>query len=41
MYVAFDALLTTKIIYVSMATVYFVSVIQLFYSGSRPFWANK
>lgn len=24
-----------------MATIYFVSVVQLFYAGARPFWANK
>lgn len=41
MYVAFDALVATKVIFVSLATVYFVSVIQLFYEGARPFWANK
>lgn len=31
MYVAFDALVATKVIFVTLATVYFVSVIQLFY----------
>lgn len=41
LYVAFDAILATKVIFVSMATIYFVSVLQLFYAGARPFWANK
>jgi hypothetical protein len=38
MYVAVDALLTTKILYISMASLYFVSVIQMLYMGARPFW---
>jgi hypothetical protein len=38
MYVAVDALLTTKILYISMATLYFVSVIQMLYTGARPYW---
>ncbi len=41
LYVAFDALKTTKIIYVSMAVIYVVSLLQLFYGGARPFWTTK
>jgi hypothetical protein len=37
-YVAVDALLATKILYISMATLYFVSVIQMLYTGARPYW---
>jgi len=41
MYVAVDALKTTKIIYVSMAVIYIVSLLQLFYGGARPFWTTN
>lgn len=41
MYVAYDALLTTKITYITMATIYFISVIQMFYAGARPFWTTS
>lgn len=38
MYVAFDALLTAKVCYVTFGMLYLISVIQMFYSGPRPFW---
>lgn len=39
-YVAFDALLTAKMLYVTMAIIYLISVLQMFYAGARPFWTT-
>ena len=40
LYVALDALVTAKILYVSMSVIYIVSLLQLFYAGARPFWTS-
>jgi len=40
-YVSFDALLATKITYVSMFTIYLISVLQMFYASPRPFWNDS
>ena len=40
LYLAFDAFLTTKLIYVTMAVIYLISLLQLFYGGARPFWTT-
>ena len=38
---AADALTTTKILYTTMAVIYLVSLLQLFYGGERPFWSTE
>lgn len=40
LYVSIDSYLTTKILYVTMAVIYLISLLQLFYGGSRPFWKS-
>jgi len=40
-YVSVDALLATKITYVSMFTIYFISLLQMFYASPRPFWNDS
>lgn len=40
-YVSVDALLAIKITYVSMFTIYFISVLQMFYASPRPFWNDS
>ena len=40
LYVAVDALMTTKLLYVTMMVIYVVSLLQLFYGGERPFWST-
>lgn len=40
-FVGFDAILATKLLYVSMSSIYVISVLQMFYTGSRPFWEEK
>jgi hypothetical protein len=40
MYVAYNAFITAKVMYVTMALIYLVSVLQMFYAGARPFWAD-
>ena len=40
LYVAVDAFTTTKLVYITMAAIYLVSLLQLFYGGERPFWSN-
>ena len=40
-YVAYDALLASKVAYVSLGLIYLVSVIQMFYQGPRPFWYGE
>lgn len=41
LYVAYSAFIAAKVMYVSMGLIYFVSVLQMLYSGARPFWADK
>lgn len=41
LYVTYSAFIAAKVMYVTMAIIYFVSVIQMLYSGARPFWADK
>lgn len=41
LYLALDAFLTTKLIYVTMAVIYLISLLQLFYGGARPFWTTN
>ena len=41
MYVSVDSYLTTKILYITMPILYMVSLLQLFYGGSRPFWRSN
>ena len=41
LYVAFDSYLTTKILYSTMAAIYLISLVQMFYGGGRPFWTNN
>ena len=41
LYLAFDALTTTKIIYITMGVIYSISLLQLFYGGARPFWTTN
>jgi len=41
LYVAVDALIAAKLLYVSMAIIYLVSLLQLFYAGQRPFWNSQ
>ena len=41
LYVAVDAFIATKILYVTMAVIYLVSMLQLFYGGERPFWSTE
>jgi hypothetical protein len=41
MYVSFDALLTTKILFITMFSIYLVTVIQMLYAGSHPFWSDN
>ena len=36
-----DALITTKLIYVTMGVIYLVSLLQTFYGGARPFWTTN
>jgi hypothetical protein len=40
LYVAFDPFLATKLTYVTMGVIYFVSLLQMFYAGARPFWST-
>lgn len=40
-YVGFDSFIATKVIYVSLGSIYFISLLQLLYVGARPFWANE
>ena len=40
LYVAVDAFLASKLLYTSMIVLYFVSFLQIFYAGPRPFWAT-
>ena len=40
-YVALDAFTTTKLMYVTMAVIYLISLLQLLYGGARPFWASN
>ena len=39
-YVAVDSLMTSKILYTTMAVIYLISLLQLFYGGERPFWST-
>ena len=41
LYVAFDAFTTTKLVYITMASVYLISLLQLLYGGERPFWSDE
>lgn len=41
LYVAYSAFIAAKVMYVSMGLIYVVSVLQMFYSGARPFWEDK
>jgi len=41
LYVGVDSFLTTKVLYVTMALIYVISLLQLFYGGARPFWASS
>ena len=40
-YVAYSALIASKVMYASMFIIYIVSVLQMFYSGARPFWMDN
>lgn len=40
-FVSYDAIIATKVIYVSMAGIYCVSLFQMFYAGARPFWSTS
>ena len=40
LYVAFDAFLASKLLYIMMIVIYIVSVVQIFYAGPRPFWSS-
>ena len=40
LYVAYNAFIAAKVMYVTMGLVYLVSVLQMLYSGSRPFWTD-
>lgn len=39
-YVAYSAFIAAKVMYVTLGLIYLVSVLQMFYSGPRPFWAD-
>jgi hypothetical protein len=41
MFVAYNSFVAAKVMYVSMALIYLVSVVQMFYSGARPFWEDN
>lgn len=41
LYVAVDSYLSSKLLNVTMAVIYAVSLIQLFYGGARPFWTSS
>jgi hypothetical protein len=40
-YLAIDAFIAAKMLYVTMTTVYLISLLQLFYGGARPFWTTN
>lgn len=40
-YVAFDAILATKIVYVNLLTYFLSSCIDLIYTGPRPYWISN
>lgn len=41
LYVAVDAMLTTKIAYITMGVIYLISLLQMLYGGARPFWTTN
>ena len=41
LYVGVEALLTAKLIYTTMASIYLISLLQMFYGGERPFWDSS
>ena len=40
LYVAYSAFIAAKVMYVTMGIIYLVSVLQMLYAGSRPFWTD-
>ena len=37
---SFNAYLATKLTYLTLGVIYFISVLQMFYAGPRPFWST-
>ncbi len=38
LFVAVDAIFASKLLYSSLSAFFLISIVQLLYSGSRPFW---
>lgn len=41
LYVAVDAMITTKLTFITMGVIYLVSLLQMLYGGARPFWTTN